>query len=107
MSIPIPSMGIDILNIIMIQPFKNKAIIRLKKAKGQIDGIIKMIEDDKYCIDVLTQVLALQGSVKAVGPLILDSHLNTCAEAHLSSKDLDKKQKFIAELVRVCELSNR
>lgn len=91
----------------MIEPFKKKAILRLKKARGQIDGIIKMIEDDKYCIDVMTQVLALQGSVKGVGPLVLESHLNTCSTAHLASNNSAKKQKFIAELIKVCELSSR
>ena len=91
----------------MIEPFQKKAVLRLKKAKGQIEGIIKMIEEGKYCIDAMTQVLALQGSVKGVGPLILESHLNTCSADHLGSKNSNKKQKFIKELMKVCELSSR
>jgi CsoR family transcriptional regulator, copper-sensing transcriptional repressor len=91
----------------MIDPFKSKSLVRLKRAKGQIDGIIKMIEDDKYCADIITQLLALQGAVKGVTPLVLESHLNTCGAEHLSSKNEKKRQKFIQEIVKTCELSSR
>lgn len=91
----------------MIQPYQKKSLARLKRARGQIDGIIRMIEQGKYCADILTQVLALQGALKGVTPLILESHLNTCGAEHLNSKDEKKKNKFIKEIVRVCELSGR
>ncbi len=91
----------------MIDPFKTKVVNRLKKAKGQIDGLISMIENDKYCMDVLTQSLALQGSLKGIGPLILESHLNSCAKEKLTSKDSVERQKFIKEIVKSCELSGR
>lgn len=91
----------------MIEPYKDKALKRLKRAKGQIDGIIKMIEDNKYCNDITTQVLALQGALKGVTPLILESHLTTCGASHLNSKDKQKREKFIKEIVRTCELSSR
>ena len=91
----------------MLETFKTKTLQRLKRAKGQIEGIIKMIEDDKYCADVLTQILALQGSIKGTIPLILESHLNTCGEKKLLSKNKKEKEKFIKEIVRVAELSGR
>ncbi|MBI4975821.1 metal-sensitive transcriptional regulator [Candidatus Peregrinibacteria bacterium] len=91
----------------MIEPFKNKAVSRLKKARGQIDGVIKMIEGNKYCIDILTQVLALQGAIREVGPLILESHLYTCGGENLGSKNQKKKEKFIKEIIRVSSLSGR
>jgi len=91
----------------MIEPYKKKALIRLKKAKGQIDGIIKMIEEDKYCGDILTQMLALQGAVKGVAPLLVESHLHTCGEKKLTSKDPQEKEDFIKEIIKVCELSSR
>lgn len=90
----------------MIDPYKSKALNRLRRAKGQIDGLIKLIEDEKYCIDILTQVLALQGAVKGLGPLILESHLNTCG-TKIASKDKSVKTKFIKEILKVCELSGR
>lgn len=91
----------------MLPEYKLKALARLKRASGQINGIIKMIEEDKYCADILQQMLALQGSVKGVIPLILESHLNTCGETKLSSKNKEQKDKFIKEIVKICELSSR
>lgn len=90
----------------MIDPFKQKALNRLKRSKGQLDGIIKMIEEDKYCIDILTQVLALHGGLKGVSDLVLESHLNTCG-SKLSEKNSKTKQEFITELMKVCDLSSR
>ena len=91
----------------MIEPFKKKSLDRLNRAKGQIEGIIKMIDEGKYCVDIITQVLALQGALKGVTPLILESHLNTCGVTNLGSKDSEKREKFIKELVKTCELSSR
>lgn len=91
----------------MKEPFKEKTLMRLKKARGQLEAIINMVEKDTYCIDILTQVLALQGALKGLSPVILESHLNTCAAEHLNSKDSEKKDKFIKELIRTFDLSRR
>lgn len=91
----------------MIEPFKEKTLVRLKKAKGQIEGIFKMVEDEKYCVDIITQVLALEGSLKSVSHLILESHLNTCGAKKLSSNDPKEKERFIQELMKIVEFTNR
>ena len=91
----------------MIEPYKGKALTRLKKMKGQIEGVIKMIEEEKYCVDVITQMLAVQGSLKGIAPLILESHLNTCGMNHLATGDPKKKEKFIKELIQAFHLANR
>ncbi|MFH0821006.1 MAG: metal-sensitive transcriptional regulator [Candidatus Peregrinibacteria bacterium] len=91
----------------MIEPYKTKALERLKRANGQIQGIIRMIEEDKYCADVLTQLLALQGALKGVMPLVLENHLTTCGPKQLGSNDSAKRKKFIKEIVKACELSSR
>lgn len=91
----------------MLPEYKSKALARLKRAAGQINGIIKMVEDDKYCVDVLQQVLALQGSVKGLMPLILESHLSTCGQKNLSSTNQEQKTRFIKEIVKICDLSSR
>lgn len=90
----------------MVDPFKTKSLNRLKRIRGQIDGVIKMIEDEKYCIDILTQVLAINGSLKGLTTQILESHLNTCGHK-LADKNSKTRQQFIAEIVKACELSNR
>lgn len=91
----------------MIDPYKTKALNRLKKSRGQMDAVIKMIEDDKYCIDIVTQMLAVQGSLKGLVPVLLESHLHSCSADHLVSKDPVKKKKFIEELVNAFTLANR
>ncbi len=91
----------------MIEPFKTKSLDRLRRAKGQIEGIVGMIEDDKYCADILTQLLALQGALKGVMPLVLENHLTTCGPKQLGSNDSKKRKKFIQEIVKACELSTR
>lgn len=75
--------------------------------RGQIDGVIKMVEEDKYCIDIMTQLLAVQGSLKGIGSLLLESHLNTCGTEKLASKNPKEKEQFIQELVRSFQLANR
>lgn len=56
-----------------------------------------MIEEDKYCIAILTQVLALHGGLKGLSELVLESHLNTCG-AKLSGNDSKTKQEFIKKI---------
>lgn len=91
----------------MINPYKSLTVKRLKKAKGQLEGLIRMVEKNHYCPEILIQLLALQGAIKKVAPFILESHLHTCGADHFASKDPAKKEKFIRELVKVCELSSR
>ncbi len=91
----------------MVEPFKGKTLLRLKKARGQVEGILKMVEGDKYCVDIITQILALEGSLKAVSKLILESHLNTCGEKELGSKNKKRKDKFVQEIVKIVEYSGR
>ena len=60
---------------------KKKAIQVLKTARGQIDGIIKMIEEDRYCMDVTNQIFASQALLKRANILILKQHLDYCVAA--------------------------
>jgi len=91
----------------MIDPYKKNSLDRLKRTKGQIEGVIRMIEENKYCADITTQLLALQGALKGVMPIVLESHLTTCGTEHLTSKNKEKREKFIKEIVRTYELSSR
>ena len=57
---------------------KQQAVQALKTARGQIDGIIKMIEDGRYCIDISNQILASSAMLKRANLLILKQHMNHC-----------------------------
>ncbi|MBW6410186.1 metal-sensing transcriptional repressor [Clostridium weizhouense] len=79
---------------------RKKALQSLKTAKGQIEGIIKMIEDDRYCIDVANQILAAQSLLKKADLMILQGHLRHCVKEACLNNDTDQK---IEEMNKVLE----
>jgi CsoR family transcriptional regulator, copper-sensing transcriptional repressor len=66
----------------MLPPAKRDALNRLKTVRGHLDGIIRMVDEDAYCVDLMKQLSATQASLERVNRLILKNHLETCfAEA--------------------------
>lgn len=61
----------------MRQDIKTKAIRRLKIVEGQVRGLQKMVEDEKYCIDIITQASAIKEALTGVENLVLENHLST------------------------------
>ena len=57
---------------------KGKILSRLNRIEGQVRGVSKMIEDDKYCVDILTQLSAIISSTRNVGLLVLEDHIKSC-----------------------------
>ncbi len=84
----------------MIDPYKGKALLNLKKAQGQINLLQKMIEEQRYCVDVAQQVNATIGLLKRVNDLILEGHLNSCAAHKLNSKKKEDREGFVKELIK-------
>lgn len=81
---------------------KRKALTKLKTARGQIDGIIKMLEDDRYCVDVSTQILSTIGLLKKSNIDILNSHIKSCvANAILEGED--KGEEKIEEILNIID----
>lgn len=78
---------------------KEKITRLLKTARGQIDGILKMVEDDRYCIDISTQLMATQSILKAINRDILHSHLESCVKNALETGDRDEKIKEIISII--------
>ena len=74
---------------------------RLKKIEGQVRGLQKMIEDDKYCIDIITQTSATRNALKSFEDNILEDHLKTCVVSQVKSNQEDKAVK---EILRVYKL---
>ncbi len=80
---------------------KQKAQARLRRIGGQVEGIQRMLDDDRYCVDVLLQVAAARAALDRVGKLILASHVETCvADAFASGRRRDRDKKM-AELLEV------
>jgi CsoR family transcriptional regulator, copper-sensing transcriptional repressor len=62
----------------MKEEHKRNALVRLKTVRGHLDGVIAMVETDRYCPDVMKQVSALQASLERVNRIVLQNHLETC-----------------------------
>ena len=84
---------------------KNKSIHRAKIIRGQLDGLIKAIESEKYCVELITQSRAIQLSLKSLDRMLLENHLRGHVKHMLSDKNQEKRA--INELVDLYALSNK
>jgi len=80
----------------------DKAVIirLLKTARGQTDGIIKMVEEDKYCIDIVHQIMANEAVLKKVMKIVLHGHLNGCVNEAFNESEEVREEK-INEMIDV------
>lgn len=95
-----------VLNIDMISDLKQRALHRTKILEGQMRGVQKMIENEDYCMDILTQSLAIQKSIGSLNKLILENHVRTHIKENLSSGSDKDQEKAVEELLGLYELSN-
>lgn len=83
----------------------NKAAIakRLARLEGQVRGVGRMVEEDRYCVDVLTQIAAVRAALKGVEKLVIDDHAAHCVEDALASGDRDDQRAKFMELVELLD----
>jgi DNA-binding FrmR family transcriptional regulator len=74
---------------------------RLSRIEGQIRGLTGMVEDDRYCIDVVTQIAAARAALKRVEELVLKDHVGHCVEHAIASGDRAEQRRKVAELMEV------
>lgn len=86
---------------------KEKTLINFKKAHSHIESIIKMIEEDKYCIDVMQQNLAVLGLLRSAHQMLMENHLNTCFKKAMATKNEKRKKEMIQEILRVTKLFHK
>lgn len=79
-------------------PEREKALKNLKTAKGQLEGIIKMIEEERYCIDISNQILASTALLKKANLHILSGHLHSCVKQAIQQGDSEEKLKEIEDV---------
>ena len=72
---------------------KKKLLARLRRIEGQTGGLIRMVEDDKYCVDVLQQISAVQGALSQTSKLLLKSRLQTCVVHAFDSKKAGERDR--------------
>lgn len=83
------------------QDVKQNLSLRLRRVEGQVRGIRRMIEDERYCPDILVQISAVHESLRAVERLLLRNHLQHCATEALRSGDQKKAQRTYEELTEL------
>jgi DNA-binding FrmR family transcriptional regulator len=89
----------------VIDDIKKRALHRTKIIEGQLRGIEKMIENEDYCVDIITLSLAVQKSLGSLNKLLVENHLRTHV-SHMYEEGGDQRDEAVAELVRIFELSN-
>ena len=90
----------------MREDIKKRASHRTKIIEGQIKGLQKMIDNEQYCKDILTQSLAIQKSLASLNKLIVENHITTHITDMLSSGEEKEQTKAIEELLNLYELNN-
>lgn len=80
---------------------------RLSRIEGQVRGLARMVDEDRYCIDIITQIAAVRAALRRVEEEILRDHIGHCVEHAIVSGDADEQRQKIAELMDVLGRANR
>jgi CsoR family transcriptional regulator, copper-sensing transcriptional repressor len=91
----------------MEQKTKTAVLKRLNRIEGQVRGLARMVEDDRYCIDVVTQIAAVRAALRRVEEEVLADHVGHCVQHAIDSGDKAQQRKKIAELVETLSRTSR
>ncbi len=80
---------------------KSAAMKRLARIEGQVRGVAKMVDSDRYCIDVVRQIQAIKAALNGLEGVILDDHIGTCVDDALAGSSVKARREKVEELVAV------
>ena len=83
----------------------DNTIRRLKTIEGHLRGVIRMVEQDAYCIDVIRQIQAVESALNKVSSRILEDHLNSCVITAIQGSDRKERERVLKEITEVFEMS--
>jgi DNA-binding FrmR family transcriptional regulator len=86
---------------------KSSVLKRLSRVEGQVRGLAKMVEDDRYCIDIVTQIAAVRAALRRAEEEVLRDHVAHCVEHAIASGDPDDQRQKVAELMDVVSRTSR
>lgn len=86
---------------------KAGVVRRLQSVEGHVRGIQRMVEDDKYCIDVIKQIEAVQAALRKTQEIILDNHLHTCVTTAIRGDDAGRREAVIDEILGVFAVTKK
>jgi DNA-binding FrmR family transcriptional regulator len=85
----------------------DNTIRRLKTIEGHLRGIMRMVEEDTYCIDVIRQIQAVEAALNKVSTKILEDHLNSCVITAIQGNDRKERERVLKEITEVFEMSTK
>ena len=85
----------------------DSTIRRLKTVEGHLRGVIRMVEEDAYCIDVIRQIQAVEAALNKVSAQILENHLNSCVITAIQGDDAGERQRVLKEITDVFAMANK
>lgn len=91
----------------MRQEAKGATLKRLGRIEGQVRGLARMVEDDRYCIDIVTQISAVRAALRKVEEEVLRDHVGHCVEGAIASGNKSDQRRKIAELMDVLGRAER
>ncbi len=86
---------------------KETVLRRLARLEGQVRGVVRMVEDERPCVDVLTQTAAIRSALKGVETLIVDDHAGRCVEEAVASGDAAAQRQTVLDLIALVEKTRR
>ncbi len=91
----------------MSKPAKASCLKRLSRIEGQVRGLARMVEEDRYCIDIVTQISAVRAALRRAEEEILADHVSHCVEHAIASGDKRKQRHKVSELIGVLSRAGR
>ena len=91
----------------MIHADKPRLLNRLNRIAGQVKGVAKMVEEDRYCVDILTQTQAIRAALAKVEAELLRDHIGHCVHAAFASGDAGEQRKKTDELIELLQRAHR
>lgn len=80
---------------------------RLKTIEGHMKGVVRMAEEDAYCIDLIRQIQAVEAALNKVSAVILEEHLNSCVITAIRGDSEQERERVLKEITEVFEMSNK
>ena len=87
----------------MNEPSKRSLQARMRRIEGQVRGVARMIDEDRYCVDVITQLQAIRAALKRVEEAVLKDHVAHCVEHAIATGDRDDQRRKVQELLGIIE----
>jgi DNA-binding FrmR family transcriptional regulator len=83
------------------------ALKRLKNIEGHLRGVMRMVEQDEYCIDIIRQIQAVEAALDKVTGRILENHLNSCVITAIQGENAEERQRVLKEITEVFDMANK